>query len=496
MWFPSSAWIINFIVVCIGILFFGYKYFTRKFDYWKVRGVRGPKPVPFFGSLYEVATLKITLSDLIKKLYNENDGDYFGIFVFDKPVLVIKSPKLIKDILIKNYDIFADRSVYAGNHHEYISKFVFFQKDPYWKHTRKKLSSLFTVSMTKTFFNELESISQRFVEYLKSTSSTVDAKFVASHFTTEMMARCFYATDPRCFDSSISLYRQNVHRIFEFSLRNAFVQSSYFLRQSMAKFLRLEFIQQDVIQYFRETFISAMRSRTGYSGKPLNMVDMVNDLQNNRSEAEFERELYISNSVLLLLAGQETTSSVIAYALYELALHPDIQNKLRNEVKDNYEMYNGFTYEGIQKNKYLEMVINETMRKYAVLPVLDRIAAADYKIEGKDLVIEKGMTVFIPLFAIMRDANYFENPEKFDPERFVSNNFNTNGLTFFPFGEGQKTCIGKRLGLLAVSLCLSNILMEFNVHRCSATPNPVEFEPKSLVLQSKCGLPLNFTPLL
>lgn len=69
----------------------------------------------------------------------------------------------------------------------------------------------------------------------------------------------------------------------------------------------------------------------------------------------------------------------------------------------------------------------------------------DYKIPGTDLIIEKGITVQIPAFALHRDEKYFENPNDFIPERF--NNENTAGKSivdqpYFPFGDGPRNCIG------------------------------------------------------
>ncbi|XP_072396912.1 cytochrome P450 6j1-like [Diabrotica undecimpunctata] len=495
MSFLNSSWFLYFVIFCIGIIFLGYKYFTRQFDYWKKRGVYTSKPIPFLGNLYDVVTLKLTLFELMKKLCDETEEPYFGMFLLDKPILVVKSPKLIKDILIKDFNTFCDRSVAHITHHNNLSKFIFFQKKQAWKYTRGKMSSIFSSTMIKTYFADIELINKKFIKYLENISGPVDAKFVAGHFATEMIARCFFATDARCFERDLSKFRYNVHRMFQFSLRNGFIQSFYFLKPSLVKFFKLNFLENSVMKYFEKIFLEAMEYRKQYNGKPVNMVDVVNDLQKKHSGDFPDQDLFTSNSIFLLIAGPETTSSIISFALYELALHPDIQGKLRNEIKDNYEMYEGFTYEGIQKNKYLDMVINETMRKYGVLAFIDRDATTDYRLEGTDLVIEKGMTVYIPLFALMRDAKYFPNPEQFDPDRFANKNFNSDGLVYFPFGEGPRACMGKRLGLLAVAACLSHILLKFNIEKCEDTPDPVEFEPKSLALQSKCGLPIKFSRL-
>ncbi|CAG9838962.1 unnamed protein product [Diabrotica balteata] len=495
MSFLTSAWALNFVIFCSTIFFILYKYFTRKFDYWKKRGVHHTKPIPFFGNVYDIVTFKRNLSEQIKKLYDETDEPYFGIFVFDKPILVIKSPKLIKDILIKDFNKFCDRSIADGSHDKTIGNFVFLQKNPNWKLTRTKLTSFFTSSMTKTFFSNIELINEKFIEHLENISDPVDAKYIAGHFTTEMIARCFFATDPRCFESDMSKFRYCVHRIFQFSVRNGFIQTFYFLKPSIIKLFKLNFLENSVIKYFHETFLEAMECRKEFDGKPVNAVDVVNQLQKKHNGDFPDQYLFISNAMFLLVAGYETTSSTIGYALYELAVNPDIQEKLRNSIKENYKIYEGFTYEGIQKNKYLDMVINETLRKYGLIPVLDREALTDYRLEGTDLVIEKGMAVYIPYFAMFRDPKYFPNPLKFNPERFANNNFNADGFTFFPFGEGPRACIGKRLGLLAIAACLSHVLLKFNIEKCEDTPDAIEFEPKSLALQSKDGLKIKLVSI-
>ncbi|KAI2474337.1 hypothetical protein C4B38_000403, partial [Diabrotica virgifera virgifera] len=418
MSFLNSSWLFSLATFCIGIIFLGYKYFTREFNYWKKRGVYTPKPIPFFGNLYDVATLKLTLYEYVQKIYDETEEPYFGMFIFDKPVLLIKSPKLIKDILIKDFNVFCDRTMANVTHHNLISKFIYQQKYQTWKSTKTKMSSVFSSGMMKTFFTNLELINKKFTEYLENISGPVDAKYIAGHFGTEMIARCFFATDPRCFEREPSKFRHFVHRIFQYSLRNKFIQTGYFFKPNLVKFFKLNFIEDSVVQYFEQTFLEAMECRKGYSGKPVSMVDVVNDLE-KACDGDF----------------------------------PDLE--------------------------YVKIFVLETLRKYGVIAFLDREAVTDYRLEGTDLVIEKGMTVYIPVFATMRDPKHFPNPEQFDPERFADTNVNSDGLIYFPFGEGPKACIGKRLGHLAVAACLSHVLLKFNIGKCETTPDPVEFETKS-----------------
>ncbi|CAH2013293.1 unnamed protein product [Acanthoscelides obtectus] len=95
----------------------------------------------------------------------------------------------------------------------------------------------------------------------------------------------------------------------------------------------------------------------------------------------------------------------------------------------------------------------ETLRMYPVLPFLDRRCNAEYKLPNSDLVVEKGLPVYIPMFGLHFDEKYFPDPLKYKPERFENgtNVYNKDGIVFMPFGEGPRICIGERFGLLATS---------------------------------------------
>lgn len=95
-------------------------------------------------------------------------------------------------------------------------------------------------------------------------------------------------------------------------------------------------------------------------------------------------------------------------------------------------------------HKYLVIFLTEGLRKYPGVQFIDRECLSDYKVEDSDLIIEKGIPVYIPTFALHYDPNFFPDPFKYDPERFRhKTNINQDGLHYIPFGEGPRHCIGK-----------------------------------------------------
>jgi cytochrome P450 family 6 len=97
---------------------------------------------------------------------------------------------------------------------------------------------------------------------------------------------------------------------------------------------------------------------------------------------------------------------------------------------------------------YITCTVTEILRKYPVLPFLDRKCVRDYELpdpSGKGTVmIPAGVGVYIPVMAIQNDPKYYPEPEKFDPERFTEEKKKGRpNYTYFPFGEGPRVCIGK-----------------------------------------------------
>lgn len=125
------------------------------------------------------------------------------------------------------------------------------------------------------------------------------------------------------------------------------------------------------------------------------------------------------------------------FTLYELALNQDIQDRLRSENEEILSKHNGeVTYDGILEMKYLDMVFNESMRKYPVVDSQFRKCGKDFKIPDTDLTIPKDTLIILSSHALHHDERFFENPSKFDPERFTPENVkNRHPFAYIPFSK-------------------------------------------------------------
>lgn len=131
------------------------------------------------------------------------------------------------------------------------------------------------------------------------------------------------------------------------------------------------------------------------------------------------------------------------------------------------------------------------MRKYAVASLLTRKCVKEFPIPGSDKIIEKGTDIFIPIFSLHRDEKYYEQPMKFDPERFnKENSFDNKQVNqpYLSFGDGPRNCIGMKLGKLEVKLGLIMMLQK-NKFKLDEK-HKLKIDPKAILVTPLDGIKL------
>ncbi|KAJ8973005.1 hypothetical protein NQ317_000394 [Molorchus minor] len=200
----------------------------------------------------------------------------------------------------------------------------------------------------------------------------------------------------------------------------------------------------------------------------------------------------IAQSFVFFVAGYETSATTMTFALFELATRPEIQDRVRKEIKVVLRRHNDqITYDSLSELTYLTQVINETLRVYSPARFLQRQCLKNYKVPGEDVVVEKGTSVIISIKGIHYDKDYYKNPTVFDPERFnEENNKNMNSYVHLPFGQGPRACIA-RFGIMQVKVGLTCLLRKCKVSLNEKTKLPLKMSPNSQVSAAEGGIWLN-----
>ncbi|KAL1116148.1 hypothetical protein AAG570_005643 [Ranatra chinensis] len=208
------------------------------------------------------------------------------------------------------------------------------------------------------------------------------------------------------------------------------------------------------------------------------------------------------HGMTLFLDGNETSSIAMAFALYELAAHPQVQQQLRQEIfTAGISTTSGITYDKLHALNYLDMVMNETLRLHPPVQVLTRVATEECCLTtstGQEFKLRKGMLVTVPVLALHTDPALHNDPTKFLPERFSPEvRKHMDKFSFLPFGEGPRICLGFRFGMTEAKLGVVALLTEFEVRLSPLMLNKeIQLNPMSTFLHTaKNGLWLQFVPL-
>jgi cytochrome P450 len=164
--------------------------------------------------------------------------------------------------------------------------------------------------------------------------------------------------------------------------------------------------------------------------------------------------------IVFMLAGHDTTATTLAYALWALGRHRDLQDRVAAEVADTDDRE--LTPEDVPRLGYTVQVLHEALRLCPPAPLLGRMATRDIEVDGYR--VEAGTMLSVGLYALHRDAALWANPLVFDPNRFSpENSKGRDRWQFIPFGAGPRSCIGDYVAMLEATLSLATIIRRIEI---------------------------------
>lgn len=198
---------------------------------------------------------------------------------------------------------------------------------------------------------------------------------------------------------------------------------------------------------------------------------------------------------VFFFGGHDTSSSAVSFALFELAKNKVLQKKARDHVNEVLGKHkNQWTFECLQDMKYLDQVVDETLRMYPSNPFLMRNCMSDYKIPNSNVTLEKGTLVAISLAGLHNDHDSFPTPTIFDPERFSpAMKASRKPFTYMPFGEGPRGCIALRLGHLQTKMGIAAVLSKYNLDLAPGRAEHITYNVDILNLADADGIKLKLT---
>lgn len=500
-------------------MFLLYVWIKNCFLYWKKRGFESAEGSFPFGNLSGVGS-KRTSAEALMELYEEHkhNKDYLGIYLFIAPAILAINPEFIKSILVRDFTYFHDRGFYHNKKDDPLSANLLTLEGQEWKRIRSKLTPVFTSGKLKMMFDIVSQIGDKLVEVLEpklTTEGNADMREFLAEFTTDVIGNIAFGLECNSLEDPESEFRKYGKKVFEMSptrILKFFFTSAF---PNPSRKLRIKSTNEEPAKFFTDAFIKTVEYREKNNIERNDFLQLLIQ-QKNSSEGLTLTEL-AAESFIFFGGGFETSASTMAFCLYELAQNTDVQDKLRYEIREVMERNgNKLTYDCMLEMKYLNMVLDETLRKFPPIPGSIRKCTIDYSIPGSNLEIQKGTTVMIPTLALHRDPQYYPNPNKFDPERFTDENIKTrHPFSYLPFGkllrenysnetqiklssfsgEGPRICFGMRFGLMQSKIGIAKLIMAYEFSVCEKTTIPMKFIPSQPFLTPTDGMWLNLKVL-
>ncbi|KAF8786753.1 Cytochrome P450 2J2 like protein [Argiope bruennichi] len=428
----------------------------------------GPVGLPIVGySPFLSEDLYLDFVELGKKY-----GDVFSVRLGSQDIVVLHGSEAIKEALNKP-EFLGKPPVSVLELVNPLSAF-FGANFEYWKEQRKfVLHSMKDLGLGKTKIEEdiMEEI-KHFMQVLKShNGKPMDVKPPLTPSMSNNIAALVFGKRYEYDDPERQFLDENLEKAIE-----TFAQTSpdvlYPWMRRIPFFTKLLKVDKTLTAYnnFRKFFRKELDKHV-QSLDPNNIRDFIDrylleiDLQKEKDpNTTFHQAMLTSNAIDIFVPGSDTVRTSILWITYIMAAFPDVQKKVQREIMEVIGSEKTPEYMDMRNMPYTHAVILELLRWKTIVPLnLMRYTLADTTVGGYD--IPKGTIVYANFWSAHHDPRYWNEPDKFMPERFLSEDGKSiiKSSHFMPFSLGKRVCPGESMAYMEIFLYFSSLLQNFDI---------------------------------
>lgn len=384
-------------------------------------------------------------------------GDVFQIWIVNCQVVVTANPEDVVHILGKSAVFSRPPAQTAVFNDLQPNSFQTMPREVHRLH-RKRLRDAFSASTVRRFADTVSKAAKSLVQRMK------DAEATPVNFTPEVADTTFTVlleavlgskmrTEKRkeFATASHALLRELVIEYFTYPLRRVFAFTG--VRRNLFRKHR------DVIHFTDEIVRTRENeSEEDCAARCFDVLDVIRELDPK------DRQQQVSNTTMFAMAGFESSSEAISWAIYEICGKPGVAEKIQAEVDSVLGDSEDLVYNDVQKLEYLHQVWKETLRLHPAAGFLLRVANKDTVLPGSRVNIPKGVQVGVLIAGAQRNPRYLSNPDDFQPERWAPDALKRlPAKAYMPYSCGPERCPGQALADYEGVAILAAILREFDV---------------------------------
>ncbi|XP_016772392.1 cytochrome P450 4G11 isoform X1 [Apis mellifera] len=503
--FSASSVFLSLLIPAL-ILYFIYFRISRRHLLELAEKIPGPPALPLIGNALDLfGSPDAMFSQVLKKA--ENFKDVVKIWVGPKLVICLIDPRDVEIILSSN--VYIDKSTEYRFFKPWLGDGLLISTGQKWRNHRKLIAPTFHLNVLKSFIDLFNANARSVVEKMrKENGKEFDCHNYMSELTVDILLETAMGVSKPTRDHNAFEYAMAVMKMCDILhlrhtkiwLRPDWLFNLTKYGKNQIKLLEIiHGLTKKVIQLKKEEYKSGKRNIIDNSAQKTESktnnivvegvsfgqsVGLKDDLDIDDDVGEKKRQAFLDllieagqNGVLLtdkevkeqvdtiMFEGHDTTASGSSFFLAVMGCHPDIQEKVIQELDEIFgDSDRPATFQDTLEMKYLERCLLETLRMYPPVPLIAREIKTDLKLASGDYTIPAGCTVVIGTFKLHRQPHIYPNPDVFDPDNFLpEKTANRHYYAFVPFSAGPRSCVGRKYAMLKLKIVLSTILRNFRV---------------------------------
>ncbi|OVA20832.1 Cytochrome P450 [Macleaya cordata] len=425
-----------------------------------------PPKLPIIGNFHQLGTLPHrTLRDLANKY-----GPLMLLDLGSAPTLVVSSPEMAEEITKTHDLVFANRPATKGAKTLLYNctDVGFASYGEYWRAVRKIcVVELLSAKRVQSFdVVRKEEIRVLMEKITHSVGDTVNLTELLLNLANNLISRVAFG---KKYDEEDGTSRLGHLTRDVLTLMGTFSVGDYFPLFSWVDGLtgltgRMRKTFRDMDAFFDQVIEDHLSNNGANYADHETVVDILLRAQNDKTlNITLARDNIKAIVLDLFVAGTDTVSVVVEWAMVELMKNPEMMKKAQEEVRRVVGNKSNVEEDDTHHMDYLKCIIKEILRLHPPVPLLvPRESSEDTNVAGYHVPAKT--RVFVNAWAIQRDPKSWPNPEEFIPERFNNNPIDYRGQDFeyLPFGSGRRGCPGMQFGLIASEFLLANLLFWFD----------------------------------
>jgi cytochrome P450 len=415
--------------------------------------------------------------------YIELHGDTFRFYFGGvKEAIVTINPIVIQHVLKTNSANYYKSEIQKKRMGHFLGKGLLTTEGEAWRTQRRLIQTGFERKQLEVLSSIMrDSLADSLRNFdRKARSGPVDIYPLMMKITFGMVAKSLFGASLK--EEDIDVISHAISTVQEFMVRQTiqpYLNPWFAASGELRRHWELRSHAFDILgEYIR-------RRREGEPGHDLLQIMMDARYSDGHGMSD---ELIVSESMQLLVAGHETSSNALSWLLYLLSSHPKCVEKVRQEF-DFVLGEKPLSYSDVPKFEFTTQVINEALRLYPPFWMVDRMALADDR--AGDVDIPRGATVVVFIYGAHHSPRYWENPERFEEQRFSKANEKLHTpFSHLPFGAGPRGCIGGNYAMLQMLMVLNALLRKYDFRLVPGQ----SVEPRAMViLRPEHGIRMHVT---